>query len=49
MPVQAVAVARAVFDRNEAILLQALEGLGDEELHRRSGPTPTPSAGSCGT
>ena len=42
MPVQAVELAKAVFDRNEAILVQALDGLDDDALHRRVGPDSNP-------
>ena len=42
MVIQAVEIAKAVFDRNEAILLRALEGLTVDELQVQVGPDSNP-------
>ncbi len=42
MAIQTVQFAQAVLDRNEAILFEALDGLGPEELHRQPGPDSNP-------
>ena len=42
MVIQAVEIAKAVLDRNEAILLRALEGLTVDELQVQVGPASNP-------
>ena len=42
MAIQTVQFAKAVLDRNEAILFEALDGLDAEELHRQPGPDSNP-------
>jgi hypothetical protein len=42
VPIQAVQLAKAVFDRNEGMLFRALDGLTHEELHEMVGPDSNP-------
>ena len=42
MPIQAVELAKAVFDRNEGLLFRALDGLDADELHVRVGADANP-------
>ena len=42
MAIQAVELAKAVFDRNEGILLRALDSVSAEDLHEQVGPDSNP-------
>ena len=42
MAIQTIQFAKAVLDRNEGILFEALDGLDAEELHRQPGPDSNP-------